>query len=125
MKFTDSSTQAVIKRLVKLTGGPVLTDEWSRNGRKYRVDLVEIEYTLKGGEWVVGWWTSVGFVGTVLKKDGTDSANTAYRHPAHSWPRSAAVHPWLSKIVEEFRPVGALILPTGEWTVVLDGEDLA
>jgi hypothetical protein len=109
-EYIHDRTDVEVTRYVNLVDGPVRPQPYSSAGRRYRVDRVQIKFTLgEGAAWRA---VSVTLSGTVLKKDGTDSKNDARDH-AYGWDDSGTtpdLH-WLRDLVDRIRPIGRPTLP--------------
>lgn len=108
MKLTTESARAQVVRSVTVEDGPVLSMTYSTTGKKYRVDRISITYRWVDGEWKVSSPWSVDLIGVVLKKDGSESANTTKRNADYANRVSgtdwAPEYDFLKPIIELLRP---------------------
>lgn len=100
-----------LKRAATIIGGPILPMPHSSASKTYRVEHVTITYYWNGSEWGIGNFASIALTGTVLKKDGSDSLNTARSHVHGEIPT------WLQEIANELRPIGAPAWASAEFDV--------
>lgn len=115
MKVSTQQSTAKIKRWVRVDNGPVHAQAYSSSGKRFRVELVTIEYAWKNGEWVIDSSFAVSLTGTVLKKDGTDSKVTHSGHPEYkSWNSReyGDEFEWLNEVIEILRPRADLSMVT-------------
>lgn len=119
MKVSTMTTHMVITRRFTITEGlPVIPMAYCDPRKDVRIDRGVIKYTWEDGGWKVRDAWAIDLIGSVLKKDGTDSKNTHSRHPEDSYhwklglPGREWVAPegylWLEAIVAELRPSGDL-----------------
>lgn len=108
------NTQVTIKRSVTVTDGPVVPQSYSSTGRRFRVERITITYKWINGRWVVDSQFSIDLVGTVLKKDGSDSLNTHCGHPEYTdWKTREFRGPYafVQDVVDLIRPSGDVEMP--------------
>lgn len=115
MKFTDNGHNARYIRRISVADGPVHPMAYSQTGKVFRVDHVEIRYTLdpESGHWDWNSRSDINLTGPVLKKDGSDSRNFHTRHPGCKYNpyRLAEDYAWVGKLIEDARPIGEVHLP--------------
>ena len=111
MKVTESRTRREIVNTFNIQDGAVLAMRHSSIDRKYRVERVTITYTFvpEKNAWIVQSGFNVELLGTVLKKDGSDSKNdhrTYAPYDALSNPLKYPHLDWLFDIIDMAQPVG-------------------
>lgn len=119
MKITSGHTLSRVTRQFEITDDqPVVGMAYSRPPKKVRVYSGVIEYTWKGGAWIVINERAVNLRGIVLKKDGSESANSHSRHPiaTSNWMalqlQLADEFAWLQPVIDLLRPTGELSMMT-------------
>lgn len=93
-----------VVRHVNVIDGEVRPQPYTSAGRKYRVERAVIKYYYSSGDWRL---SGAVLLGTVLKKDGTDSKNDAREQVSHFDTPPM----WLSNLVDGIRPQGGPTLP--------------
>lgn len=120
MQITHSQTRTRTLRRFTVEDGPVLPQPYSSAGRRFRVERVTLEYTLDGtfGDWT---FAAAQVGGTVLKKDGTDSANqhdsSVYSYDIRDRKSRWG---WLAQAIDTFRPTGTADYPVRSFSVEVD-----
>lgn len=119
MKITSRPTHATVTRQFTIDADhPVADMAYARPPKKVRIERGVIHYTLKDGRWIVDTPYAIDIAGTVLKKDGTPSANSHKRSPKDDFQASLAAgelvlsedFTWLKPIIDLLRPSGELAM---------------
>lgn len=125
MKITTENSSARIDRSFTITEDqPVVPMAYSRNDKKVRISRGTITYRWTDGAWTVKDSYGVDLVGTVLKKDGSDSMNDHRRNPEDHWSTSAAAD-LADKLTDDFQwlaPIINLLRPTGDVAMMMLNE---
>ena len=121
MKISSSgSAQMRIKRVIRVTDGPVIPMAHSLTDKQFRVEWVQVEYKWVNGEWTVDSMFGVDLGGYVLKKDGEPSKNWHVSNPNdwdHKARRFGGKYEFVQTLVDLLRPSGDLMM-----TVFLEHE---
>lgn len=111
MKFTLARDLERVVRWIDVENGPVYGVLDKRNSL-FRVVSVQLEYKMdQYGRWEV---CRIDLNGPVLKKDGTDSANTHRRRPPVKYVGDIDEYRWVTDLIDLARPVGHATLPALE-----------
>lgn len=113
MKITTMNPYFTITRQVTVEGGPLLTQQNSSVGRRFRPETVTVKYHWRESAWAT---VDVTVIGPVIKKDGTESQNTARNS---YWPGDAysPASPWMVDVCDTLRPTHTPAVPTGTFEI--------
>lgn len=118
MQLTPDTATATVTRGAALTAGPLMPHPYAP-GKQMALVRLTVTYELKNDQWQVK-PGGIGYVGALLKADGTPGKKTLSNTPNYGWQRDPQ-WAFLHQAIEVLRPTGRIHLPDGTHTHIPAG----